>query len=302
MAEKRDFLDELIDLQSDWRSLKEMPNSMMSSLVGEDGERKVFNPADYKEKPFANSSRCLRGASERDDVCARCIEVCPTHAITIHKKSVTISEDCRKCGLCAAVCPTETFSTRRHAPRQVYDQIARAASAYEQCYVTCTRALKRLPNVPAAERGIHVQHRHPGGEILPGLAVVAPQGHRPRRLPVPEGHQLLGHRVPQHGVAGAEDDLLQGVAVGPGPLLPQPAGDLLGVLRRVRQIENLQLVHVENLQPVFAFGITLIISPSPRPRQGADADCSSASSRKVTGRRPSVQHTTLAPSCFCQGV
>ncbi len=145
MAEKRDFLDELIDLQSDWRSLKEMPNSMMSSLVGEDGERKVFNPADYKEKPFANSSRCLRGASERDDVCARCIEVCPTHAITIHKKSVTISEDCRKCGLCAAVCPTETFSTRRHAPRQVYDQIARAASAYEQCYVTCTRALKRLP-------------------------------------------------------------------------------------------------------------------------------------------------------------
>ena len=145
MAEKRDFLDELIDLQSDWRSIKEMPSSMMGSLLDENGEQKVFNPADYKEKPSANSLRCLRCASERDDVCSRCLDVCPVHAITIHKKSVSITEDCRKCGLCATVCPTEAFATRRHSPRQVYDRIARAASAYEQCYVTCTRALKRLP-------------------------------------------------------------------------------------------------------------------------------------------------------------
>ena len=144
MAEKRDFLDELIDLQSDWRSLKEMPNQVVGSIM--DGEeRQVFNPADYKEKPFANSGRCLRVASGRTDVCSRCLDVCPTHSITIHNKSVSIAEDCRKCGLCAAVCPTEAFSTRRHMPRQVYDQIARAASSYEQCYVTCTRALKRLP-------------------------------------------------------------------------------------------------------------------------------------------------------------
>ena len=144
MAEKRDFLDELIDLQSDWRSLKEVPNQMVGSIM--DGEeRQVFNPADYKEKPFANSGRCLRVASGRSDVCSRCIDVCPTHSITIHNKSVSIAEDCRKCGLCAAVCPMEALSTRRHMPRQIYDQIARAASSYEQCYVTCTRALKRLP-------------------------------------------------------------------------------------------------------------------------------------------------------------
>ena len=145
MAEKRDFLDELIDLQSDWRALSDLPSSMVSSLTGEAGETKVFNPADYKEKPFSNSNRCLRVSSGREDVCSRCLEACPVHAITIHNQSVLISEDCRKCGLCAAVCPTETFATRRHMPRQVYDQIARAASAYEQCYVTCTRALKRLP-------------------------------------------------------------------------------------------------------------------------------------------------------------
>ena len=144
MAEKRDFLDELIDLQSDWHSLKEMPNQMVGSIVDAEG-RQVFNPADYKEKPFANSGRCLRVASGRTDVCSRCLDVCPTHSITIHNKSVSIADDCRKCGLCAAVCPTETFATRRHMPRQVYDQIARVASSYEQCYVTCTRALKRLP-------------------------------------------------------------------------------------------------------------------------------------------------------------
>ena len=145
MAEKRDFLDDLIDIQSDWRALSDVPGNLVNSLVEDPENRKVFNPADYKEKPFANSNRCLRTASEREDVCSCCLDVCPVNAITIHKQSVLITEDCRKCGLCAAVCPTETLSTRRHMPRQVYDQIARVASAYEQCYVTCTRALKRLP-------------------------------------------------------------------------------------------------------------------------------------------------------------
>ena len=144
MAEKRDFLDELIDLQSDWKALSDLPGNMVNSLTGE--ERPVFNPADYKEKPFANSARCLRVASGREDVCSRCLDACPVRgALRIHKQSVLIGEDCRKCGLCAAVCPTEALSTRKHSPSQVYDKIARAASAYEQCYVTCTRALRRMP-------------------------------------------------------------------------------------------------------------------------------------------------------------
>ena len=145
VAEKRDFLDDLIDLQSDWRALSDMPANVVNSLVEDPENRKVFNPADYKEKPFANSNRCLRVASGREDVCSRCLDACPVAAVTIRNKSVRIEDDCRKCGLCAAVCPTEAITTRRHTPRQVYDQIARAASAYEQCYVTCTRALKRIP-------------------------------------------------------------------------------------------------------------------------------------------------------------
>ena len=143
VAQKRDLLDDLIDIQSDWQALSNPFEGMVESLDPE--QRKVFNPADYKEKPFANSNRCLCTASNNTEVCTRCVDVCPTAAITVHKQSVLIGDDCRKCGLCSAVCPTETLSTRRHMPRQVYDQIARVASAYEQCYVTCTRALKRIP-------------------------------------------------------------------------------------------------------------------------------------------------------------
>lgn len=145
VAEKRDILDDIIDIQSDWRSIQEMPANMFSSLVEDPSNRKVYNPADYKEKPFPNSNRCLRAAAQREDVCSRCLDVCPVDAIVVTNQTVHVADTCRKCGLCAAVCPTETFSTRRHSPRQVYDQIARVASAYEHCYVTCTRALGRMP-------------------------------------------------------------------------------------------------------------------------------------------------------------
>jgi len=146
VAEKRDILDDLIDIQSDWHKISNPFGDIADSLAEDPSKRKGFDPADYKEKPWCNSNRCLRTASERDDVCSRCFDVCSTHAITIHKKSVNVSDDlCRKCGLCVAACPTEAFLTRKHTSRSLYDQIARAASSYEECYVTCTRAIKRLP-------------------------------------------------------------------------------------------------------------------------------------------------------------
>jgi Fe-S-cluster-containing hydrogenase component 2 len=143
---KRDLLDDLIDIQDDWQAVSNPLSGIADSLAEDPAKRKVFDPASYKEKPWANASRCLRCNSDRDDACRRCLDVCPTHAISIHKKAVNISEDdCRKCGLCQAVCPTETFNTRRHMAKQLYDNIARVASSYEDCYITCTRALKRIP-------------------------------------------------------------------------------------------------------------------------------------------------------------
>lgn len=143
--EKRDFLDDLIDIQADWKAIESMPNDIAKSLTEDPDKKKVFNPSSYKEKPFANANRCLNVASGDVGLCSRCVQVCPTHSIKLLRQSVAIDEDCRKCGLCVTVCPMEALSTRRHTPRQVYDQIARAASSYEECYVTCTRAIKRIP-------------------------------------------------------------------------------------------------------------------------------------------------------------
>lgn len=144
MAKKRDMLDDLIDIQQDWQKVSNPLGDIADSLVDPDKAR-VFNPADYKGKPRSNSTYCLRVASGRADVCGRCLDVCPTHAIEINEKSVTINEDCRECGLCLSTCPTEVFQLAKHMSKQLYDKIARLASTYEQCYVTCTRALGRFP-------------------------------------------------------------------------------------------------------------------------------------------------------------
>ena len=73
------------------------------------------------------------------------MDVCPVDAITIHGASLRIEDTCCRCGLCAAACPTETFIVRKNAPLALYDNVARVAAAYEQCYITCPRALDRLP-------------------------------------------------------------------------------------------------------------------------------------------------------------
>lgn len=145
VAQKRDLLDDLIDIQSDWQALSNPFGSIADQLAMDPAQRKVFDPAEYKEKPYANSSRCLRVNSENPKTCSACVDVCPAHAIEIHKQSVKIDDSCRKCGLCVAACPVEALANRRHMPRLLYDRIARIASSYEQCYITCTRAIKRLP-------------------------------------------------------------------------------------------------------------------------------------------------------------
>ena len=63
MAEKHDFLDDLIDIQSDWQALSNPLDALMGSLGGNDAENKPYDPADYKELPWANPNRCLQCAS-----------------------------------------------------------------------------------------------------------------------------------------------------------------------------------------------------------------------------------------------
>ena len=144
--EERDFLDDLIDIQDSLRVLSNPLDALMGSLSVDPNTDKPFEPMDYKEIPWSNANRCLRCASGKPEACFRCLDICPANCIDIHNQSVRIDDEaCLQCGLCVAACPTETFNTRRHTSRMLYDQVARAASAYEQCYITCTRALGRKP-------------------------------------------------------------------------------------------------------------------------------------------------------------
>lgn len=150
MAEKRDMLDEIIDIQSDWQALSNPFGGVLDSLAAEPGEERVWDPSAYKEKPRSSSSSCLRIAAKNEVACSRCLDVCPAHAITITEQRVTISDSCRKCGLCIAACPTGTFIGNRVGPKALYDRIAKIASAYEVCYLTCTRAIGKTGRFPKA--------------------------------------------------------------------------------------------------------------------------------------------------------
>lgn len=142
---KRDLLDEIIDIQQDWNALSHTGNELVDQLTSELDEMPEFDPADYKERPRINSTHCMSAVSKNPAACDKCFVVCPVSAISINGASVRVSDDCIRCGLCSAVCPTEAFIVRNNAPFAAYDKVARVATAYEQCYVTCTRALGRFP-------------------------------------------------------------------------------------------------------------------------------------------------------------
>ena len=57
MAQKRDILDDIIDIQDNWQAVQNPLAGIADSLAQDPSQRKVFDPADYKEKPWCNSSR-----------------------------------------------------------------------------------------------------------------------------------------------------------------------------------------------------------------------------------------------------
>ena len=146
MAQQHDLFDDIIDISKGLGALKDPFGGITDTLMGTAGIKEVpqWNPADYKERPRANTIPCLRCKHEKS-TCSACMDACPVNAIEIEDGSIEIKDTCRKCGLCVAACPTEAFVSPRIAPKKLYDKVAEAAASHETAYVTCTRALRRLP-------------------------------------------------------------------------------------------------------------------------------------------------------------
>ena len=146
MAKKHDLLDDIIGITNDVNALKKPFSGVTDALMGlDDAEAPVWNPADYKERPRANAHPCLACRSEKSS-CARCVEACPIDdCIRIEDGGIEIADSCRKCGVCVGACPTGALVSLKDGPKKLYDRIAGAAAAYETAYVTCTRALRRMP-------------------------------------------------------------------------------------------------------------------------------------------------------------
>ena len=145
MAQKRDMFDDIIDITKGLSGITEPFSDLTNAFLGNpEPEEREWNPADYKEKPRANALSCLACRSTKSS-CRACVKICPVNAIEIEDGGIDVLDSCRKCGLCAPVCPTESIHGMKHRPKKFYDSVAAAAAAYETAYVTCTRALKRIP-------------------------------------------------------------------------------------------------------------------------------------------------------------
>lgn len=145
MAQERDLIDEFIDIKSDWQALSNPLNDVASALTGDPAQAKVWNPAEFKERPRPNVTPCTTFQSQDETMCTLCRDICPVKAIDLSEGTIELADTCRKCNLCATVCPNECFMTNKLTPRKIYESIVRAATAYEHAYVTCTRAIGRSP-------------------------------------------------------------------------------------------------------------------------------------------------------------
>ena len=145
-----DFLDELINLQKEFKSFSDEMTAETAELRGAtDGEGKsvpVWSPGDYKVVPKVDAAMCVRCKRE-DASCDMCESVCPVDAIRFSDDGdIDITSECRKCGLCVAACPTDALMSSLYSPRVIYDKVCKAAEANEMAYVTCTRALGHAPH------------------------------------------------------------------------------------------------------------------------------------------------------------
>ena len=103
MANERDFLDEIIEIQKDWKAVSNPLGNLATALTTEAEPEKPWDPSQFKFTARGNASSCSRCSSEDPKVCSACLDVCPVGAITIKDGTIKVASNCRKCGLCVSV-------------------------------------------------------------------------------------------------------------------------------------------------------------------------------------------------------
>ena len=88
MADERDFLDEIIEIQKDWKAVSNPLGNLATALTTEAEPEKPWDPSQYKFTARGNSSSCIRCSTQNDAICSACLDACPVGAIAMKGNSI----------------------------------------------------------------------------------------------------------------------------------------------------------------------------------------------------------------------
>lgn len=83
-----------------------------------------------------DSAQCLPRRHRRSG-CKRCMEVCPTGAISIGDALKIDTDMCLECGVCASVCPTGALEGQAPTNVELVNRLAEAGANGAQVFVAC---------------------------------------------------------------------------------------------------------------------------------------------------------------------
>ena len=83
----------------------------IDKLLGLDKISKVLARVDGSTLRV-HSEQCVR-SRDVSRSCDKCVQMCPTGAISVSEGLVLESADCNDCGLCVSVCPTGVFEPKQ---------------------------------------------------------------------------------------------------------------------------------------------------------------------------------------------
>lgn len=176
------------------------------------------------EKPFyvdLTEPLCAHSRAGKP-ACSKCLDACPTGAITSAGEHVAIDPAiCAGCGACAALCPSGAITAADPAPEALFARMARLAEAYRTAGGAAPRLL-----VHDRDHGstlIALGARHGAGlpaDVIPlDLERVSGFGHAEMLAALAAGFAGVAVLVPPRAdlaVLQAERDLARALA-GPGP-------------------------------------------------------------------------------------